>query len=376
MSYALRMKPRDVSMVLLLAVLSLTSPAYARKPPPDTGFLNRKILSGTATYKFQVYVPEDWSPRQHWPIILFLHGAGERGSDGLDETQVGLPSAIRSHPERWPFLVVMPQVPYNHHHWTDPDMMNMALAALDASIAEFKADPQRVYLTGISLGGYGVWEIARRFPHRFAAIAPVCGGIFWSYAPERWRETDLPAEYAHAVGRTPVWMFHGLDDPVVLPRQSEIMFDALKAARGDVRLWLYTGWQHNVWDKAYSEPDLPRWMLAHRLVEVPNTPVFAERITVPLHPVPIKLNPAIYDAYVGEYVDAGVVQATIFRQGDQLFSRNHIGQVTELLPENATTFFYPTGSASRLIFQKSPSGAVKAILFHDDRHEEVWARNH
>lgn len=357
----------------LLVGLLLASGSYAHaRRGQDTGFLNRKIAVGDAVYKYQVYVPEDWRGAQKWPVMLFLHGSGERGSDGLDETQVGLPSAIRAHPERWPFLVVMPQVPYSHHHWTDPDMMAMAMAALDGTMKEFKGDAQRVYLTGISLGGYGVWEVARRYPHRFAAVVPVCGGIYWPYEPDRRSDADLPEDYARALGRTPVWMFHGADDPVVLPRQSEVMFDAIKAAHGDVRLWEYAGWQHNVWEKAYAEPELPRWLLAHRLSEVPASPVFAERLLVPVHPVPVKLNPAVYDAYVGEYTDAGVVVATIFRQGDQLFSRNRFDQVTELLPESATSFFYPHGGATRILFQKTPAGVVKGILFSDDRHQEVW----
>ena len=139
--------------------------AYARQQ--DTGFLNRSITLNGTVYHYVVYLPMDWTPKQKWPVILFLHGSGERGSDGLDETQVGLPNALRSHYERWPFVVVMPQVPYNHHHWTDPDIMAMAMAALNAEVKEFHGDPQRLYLTGMSLGGYGVWEIAKRLSRPF-----------------------------------------------------------------------------------------------------------------------------------------------------------------------------------------------------------------
>jgi poly(3-hydroxybutyrate) depolymerase len=349
-------------------------PISARSRQQDTGFLNRKILFGGATYKYVVYLPEDWTPKRKWPVILFLHGSGERGSDGLDQTQVGLPSALRAHPERWPFVVVMPQVPYSKHHWTDPEMMSMAMTTLDVEMREFKGDPQHVYLTGLSLGGYGVWETAKTYPGHFAAVIPVCGGIFWPYAPDRWRQPGLADEYAKALGRTPVWMFHGTDDPVVIPKQAEIMFEAIKAARGDVRLWEYAGWQHNVWEKAYAEPDLPRWLLAHSLATTPASPVYAERTLVPRHPVPAKVNPAIYDAYVGEYMDSGVVEVTITRQGDSLFSRNRIGQTTELLPENPTTFFYPHGGPARIIFEKDTGGQVREIVFHDDRHEEHWQR--
>jgi acetyl esterase/lipase len=137
-----------------------------RKPrtpdhPQDTGFLNRKVVVKGVTYKYMVYLPEEYDPKRKWPVILFLHGLGERGSDGETETNIGLPGEIRDHPDRWPFVVVMPQVPYEHHYWPDPDMMAMAVAALDASTKEFHGDPDHIYLSGISLGGFGVWEIAK-----------------------------------------------------------------------------------------------------------------------------------------------------------------------------------------------------------------------
>jgi predicted peptidase len=255
---------------LVLGFVCVLGPvAHARQQ--DTGFLNRTITVNGTTYHYVVYLPMDWSPKQKWPVILFLHGSGERGSDGLDETQVGLPNALRSHYERWPFIVVMPQVPYNHHHWTDPDIMAMAMAALNAEVKEFHGDPERLYLTGMSLGGYGVWEIAKNYPGRFAAIAPVCGGIYWSYAPGRWHQPELVPEYVKAVGRTPVWIFHGADDPVVSPAQSQIMFAALSAAGGNVRFWEYANYHHNAWDRAYVDPQLPEWFLSHRLSDLPNT---------------------------------------------------------------------------------------------------------
>ena len=163
----------------------------------------------------------------------------------------------------------------------------MAMAALDQETAEFHGDPDRTYLTGLSLGGYGAWELARLYPHRWAAIAIAAGGIFWSYAPDRWHQAStLPAEYAQAVGRTPIWLFHGSDDPVVPPRESEIMFEAVKAAGGHIRLWIYQGLTHDCWTRAYNEPELPRWLLSHRLAAKPDEiPAgLAEREVIPRHP--------------------------------------------------------------------------------------------
>src|SRR5580692_3413738 len=111
-------------------------------PPQETGFLNRWIQVGTASYRYQVYLPEEWRRDDHklWPVILFLHGRGERGSEGMWQTQIGLPAAIRDHPERWPFIVVMPQCAIDRY-WTDHDMLAMAISALDEETEEFHGDP-------------------------------------------------------------------------------------------------------------------------------------------------------------------------------------------------------------------------------------------
>ena len=129
-------------------------PKDSRKhPSQETGFLNRRIQIGTNWYRYQVYVPEDWHRDNHklWPVILFLHGRGERGSEGMWQTQIGLPEAIRDHPERWPFIVVMPQCSIDRY-WTDKDMLAMAMAELDEETTEFQGDPARTYLSGLSHG--------------------------------------------------------------------------------------------------------------------------------------------------------------------------------------------------------------------------------
>jgi poly(3-hydroxybutyrate) depolymerase len=360
----------------LFCLLGATHRAFAARHTQDTGFLDRSITVDGVVHRYVVYLPENWSKTEKWPTVLFLHGSGERGTEGLDETQIGLPAAIRVHPERWPFVVVMPQVPFGRHHWTDPEMMQTALAALHAEQHEFNGDPDRTYLTGLSLGGYGVWEIARDHPHIFAAIAPVSGGIFWSYQPARWNEqTTLPAEYARVLRHEPIWMFHGADDPVVSPKQSVLLFEALKAVDGDVRFWEYAGVKHNAWDRAYGNAELPHWLLSHSLsTDAHITPV-ADRILVPIHPVPARVNPEVYDAYVGEYEGDGRLEIRVFRDGDQLYQRGRDGNVAELLPESNNTFFFPSGSTTRLTFERDPAtGQVRDVLWHDDRHEERWDR--
>jgi acetyl esterase/lipase len=357
--------------------LAATGRPAPPEPSQETGFLNRKIELHGVTYRYQVYLPEEWrrDDRKQWPIILFLHGRGERGSEGMWQTQIGLPQAVRDHPDRWPFVIVMPQCPLPSY-WTDPDMLAMAIATLDQETAEFHGDPERTYLSGVSLGGYGAWELARLHPRRWASIAISSSGVFWSYAPERWQEVaTLPAEYAHALGRTPVWLFHGTEDNVVPPRESELMYEALKTAGGRVRLWLYQGLKHDCWTRAYDEPELPRWLLAHRASSIESS-AFAERIQIPLHPPAIKLAPAQLDALVGEYRDKnGHTEVTVFRQGDQLYEKNRVNEINELAAESSSTFFYPNGtSIPRLVFEHDSQGHITALVLHDDRHEERWER--
>jgi acetyl esterase/lipase len=354
------------------------------EPPQETGFLNRRLEFHGANYRFQVYLPEEWrrDDRKQWPIILFLHGRGERGAEGMWQTQIGLPQAVRDHPDRWPFIIVMPQCPIPDY-WTDPDIQLMAMAALDQETTEFHADPERTYLTGISLGGYGAWELAREYPHRWAAIAIAASGIFWSYAPERWQQsTTLPGEYARPLGRTPVWLFHGADDTVVKPRESELMFDALKAAGGHVRYWLYLGYPHDCWFRAYDEPDLPKWFLLHRVLR-PDTPAaaeppaLAERVVIPFHPPAIKLAQPVLESLVGDYRDShGRFVAAIYLQQSLIFERNQAGDSSELAAESPGVFFYLNGSATtRLIFERDGQGHVVGLTYKDDRHEEHWEKH-
>jgi poly(3-hydroxybutyrate) depolymerase len=383
------------AFLLLLAVTSAhatASPAasaadkHLAAPTQETGFLNRSITLQGVTYKFQVYLPEDFhrfdskklpgkNVEEPPPIILVLHGRGERGAEGMWQTQIGLPQQLRDHPERWPFIVVMPQCPFRHF-WTDPDMLQMALATLNQEAREFHADPDRTYLVGLSLGGYGAWELAKDYPHRWAAIAIASSGIFWSYAPDRWREVStLPAEYARRIGRTPVWLFHGAEDTTVVPRQSELMYEALKAENGHVRLWDYQGLHHDCWTRAFNEPELPRWLLSHRLSQLQEVAPLAERLTVPLHPPALKLPATVLDTYVGEYRDSyNVPVATIQRQGEQVFLKNAQGDVNEIMAESTSTFFYASGSLTRLTFEHDSQGHVTGILMRDDRHEELWEK--
>lgn len=256
--------PRKALLGLLVAI-GASAPVNAKHP--ETGFLDRTLTISNATYKYQVFVPENWDAKTTWPIILFLHGAGERGDDGLMQTEVGIATAIRLQRERFPAIVVIPQC-RRGGWWAGTSMEAMAMQALEAATKEFHGDARRTYLTGLSMGGYGTWALAAKYPGRFAAIAPICGGI---QLPDQARAqaADDNGPYkavAEKIGSTvPVWIFHGGDDETVPPSESRRMNEALKALGGEVHYTEYPGVGHNSWDKAYADPELMKWMLSKSL---------------------------------------------------------------------------------------------------------------
>jgi predicted peptidase len=259
--------------ILLAALLcTIAAPALARKR--ETGFLDRTVSVDAEVYRYQVFVPQDFDTHKKWPVILFLHGVGERGDDGLLQTDIGIAHAIRKGVSRFPFIMVMPQCRKDkNQRWIHEAMQAQALAALDQSIKEFHGDRERIYLTGLSMGGYGVWDLAAKYPGKFAAYVPICGGI---YGPIKLPEVhvglvgdpniaDPYAETARRIGSTPIWIFHGDADDTVSVEESRKMAQALQAAKANVRYTEYPGVGHNAWDKAYAEPELVPWLLAQRL---------------------------------------------------------------------------------------------------------------
>jgi predicted peptidase len=229
----------------------------------ETGFLNRTVVVDGVAHAYQVYVPRAYERSARTPIILALHGAGERGADGLLQTEVGLGSALRRNADRYPAIVVFPQAPLNGN-WQG-DSARVALAALDKAEREFRTDRARTYLAGLSMGGNGSWYLAYNHPDRFAAVVVVCGFI------ERVRDyppivaADDPfAAVAQRLKRLPIWIAHGDADTVVPVEQSRRMAAALKTAGGDVRYVELPGVGHNAWDPTFRSEELPAWLFQQR----------------------------------------------------------------------------------------------------------------
>lgn len=253
---------------LALALLLGACATTPREEPPGQ-FVERSVEVDGAPHRFQVFVPAKKAGGKYPATILFLHGSGERGTDNHRQTEVGLGPYVRAHAADFPALVVFPQSP-DGTSWSG-GQARVALAALDAALDEFRGDEDRITLTGISRGGYGVYELAMLEPKRFAALIPVCGGITQPPALTERLVVEGVAEApdpfvaaAQRLQRLPVWVFHGAKDKTVTPDQSRHMVEALRQVGGNVRYTEFAEAGHNSWDAAYAMPELWSWVWLRR----------------------------------------------------------------------------------------------------------------
>lgn len=238
--------------ILMAAILAL-SPAGASSARAGAGLIHLDVAAQGENSSVALLVPEGYDPAVAWPLVVFLHGSGECGSDGAKHARVGLGPAIAARPGAWPCLVVMPQKPSAQREWEEHE--DLVLAAIAAVRAAYHVDDARISLTGLSQGGHGAWVIGARHAGLFSCLVPVCG-------------YGRPQTVAPRVASLPVWAFHGLRDEVVEPQESIAIVEEIRRLRrtagGDpdgARLTLYPDAGHNSWDAAYAEPGLPAWML-------------------------------------------------------------------------------------------------------------------
>lgn len=266
----MRLRPALLAfLALMLSAMTACTTTPSLNPAGE--FLPREVTLEGQTYRYQVFVPASRFRKGRTPVVVFLNGSGERGSDGVKQTMAGLGPYLRQHAGTFPALAVFPQAPEGTE-WTE-DAGPIAFAALDAVLREFNGDPDRVYLTGMSMGGYGTWELALQQPTRFAALVPVCGGITVDWGRDRpgmqaHSVVDTPDPFAAAAQRlkdVPVWIFHGGKDDVVPPAQSRRMDAALRAAGArDVRYTEFPDANHNSWDATYAHAPMWAWLFAQR----------------------------------------------------------------------------------------------------------------
>lgn len=214
-------------------------------PPGQHPKVFEKTITKTVSCQYLLFLPDGYGgKRQQWPLILFLHGLGQCGND-LEKVKVHGPPKIVENQRDFPFIVVSPQCPEGQ--WWSNDVL---IGLLDEVVSKYAVDDEQVYLTGLSMGGFGTWNLACAYPDRFAAIAPICGG-------------GNPIEARH-LKNVPVWAFHGAKDNVVPLKQSEEMVNAIKGRGGDAKLTVYPDAGHDSWTKTYNNEELYEWFLKHR----------------------------------------------------------------------------------------------------------------
>jgi predicted peptidase len=235
------------AVVVLLTVTTVRSAEDEPKP----GFHDRVFKDPDGKdANYAIFVPRNYSRTSPAPTILFLHGAGETGNDGILQVRIGLGWYVRAHEDTFPFFVIFPQS--QKRTWgADSADGQRALAILAQVQKEFGTDPKRTYLTGLSMGGYGTWSMATKYPDKWAAIVPICGGG--------------DPKNIEKIKDIPCWCFHGAEDPAVNVEKSREMIAALKAAGGHPKYTEFPGVKHQSWDQAYATEGLFDWLLEQKL---------------------------------------------------------------------------------------------------------------
>ncbi|MFJ9249919.1 prolyl oligopeptidase family serine peptidase [Streptomyces sp. NPDC101776] len=197
---------------------------------------------------YALHVPDDYQADESkkWPLVLFLHGASERGDDPSALTVHG-PVKQAAQGADLPFVIVAPQCPA-YSAWSCE--LDGLYALVEEVLAHHRIDEDRVYCTGLSMGGTGTWALAARFPNRFAAVLPICG----SWMPE----------IAPRIAELPVWTFHGEEDSSILIQHTEQIVGALRELGSPVRFTRYPGVGHDSWTRTYDNPEVYEWMLEQR----------------------------------------------------------------------------------------------------------------
>lgn len=252
-------------LFLAIAGFQIATSLFGNKPL----ILSRGVIVDGEIYNYKVAIPKNFDGAENFPIILFLHGIGESGDDNRSQIEKSAGRALLR--QNFPAIIVFPQC-RETYFWTDPEMEKMAIAALRQSIIEFGGDVNRIYLTGTSMGGYGTWSLAYRYPKHFAAVVPICGGIKSIFIKSR--RVTIPAvndstnpysDVAWKIGATPVFTFHGTKDDIVPVSEQRLMVQAFASMGKNIIAVEYENLSHQIWEQAYADPRLRIWLFNQNL---------------------------------------------------------------------------------------------------------------
>lgn len=236
-----KMLPGVLALLMLMSGASIQAEEKAQSGKQGAAELKTTI---PVNMDYLIYLPENYDEKEKWPLMLFLHGAGERG-DNLDLVTVHGPPKLIKNGKQFPFIVVSPQCP-KEQLWQPVELT----ALLNDIEKNYKVDKDRIYVTGLSMGGFGTWSLAAYTPYRFAALVPICGGgeKFW----------------VKKIKHVPIWVFHGAKDGAVPLERSQTLVDVLKKEKADVSFTIYPEAGHDSWTETYNNPELYEWLLKQK----------------------------------------------------------------------------------------------------------------
>lgn len=282
--------------------------------------------------QYLLYLPENYQAdtTAKWPMVIFLHGSGESGTD-LNKVKVHGPPKLVEQGKSFPFILISPQAA---NGW-QPQVL---VAMIRDIKSKLRVDPERVYLTGLSMGGFGTWELAMKYPEEFAAIAPICGG------------GDTAKIYR--LEHMSVWNFHGAKDDAVPLSASEKMMNALKRYNKDAKFTIYPDAGHDSWTETYNNDSFFTWLLAQRRFRYTEKPQAAAKL----------------QQYTGEFLSNEKDTLVFFVKGDSLMVNTHKGRdhVMRMKCYQGDVFFFDEGAPAQIRFERNAQGAVNRFVYEGE----------
>ncbi len=288
---------------------------------------------------YMLYLPEAYAnDTVRWPLMLFLHGAGECGTD-IEKVKKHGPPKLIAEGREYPFIVVSPQAPPQtpwRYEWGSDDLFNL----LQYIFKEYRVDRDRVYLTGLSMGGFGAWNLAEAHPEIFAAVIPICGG---GDSSKVWKLRHMP-----------VWCFHGAKDKTVPLSASQQMVDALKTYNPSVKFTVNPEGEHNIYEEVYTDDSVYDWMLAQRRF------VFKETV----------IDKNLLEEYAGNYILAGDTFKLV-PTNNRLEVYKNRQKAFEMKPASDVEFFMDENYPFSVIFERDTRKKVTSFVAFENREKIV-----